>query len=181
MADNLSISTAGGDETIGADEISSVKYPRNKLIFGADGANSGDVQLASTTVLGPLPVNAYPASDYVLVAGLAIAVEFGVISLTATGTLETPSATTKIRVLSLYCVFNETAANEIYTFKSGAAGTAISGAFGTRYTAAATGGFDITLPFNPAGWFETATGTLLELSLAGTTPIAEGMYTFIQV
>jgi len=50
MADNVLI-TPGTGETIGADEISSVKYQRIKLIHGADGVNDGDV--AATN---PLPV-----------------------------------------------------------------------------------------------------------------------------
>ncbi len=44
MADNVAI-TAGSGTTVGADEISSVKYQRVKLIQGADGVNDGDVRL----------------------------------------------------------------------------------------------------------------------------------------
>lgn len=50
MADNYTF-TEGTGTTAAADEISSVKYPRAKLIHGADGTNDGDV---STT--NPLPV-----------------------------------------------------------------------------------------------------------------------------
>lgn len=54
MADNviLNAPTSTGD-TIAADEISSAKYQRIKLIFGADGSNDGDV---STT-------NRFPVSS----------------------------------------------------------------------------------------------------------------------
>lgn len=50
MADNVDI-TAGTGTTVGADEISAVKYQRVKLIHGADGVNDGDVSKAN-----PLPV-----------------------------------------------------------------------------------------------------------------------------
>lgn len=50
MADNVSLNTMTGGDTVGADDISGVKYPRNKLIIGVDGVNDGDV--AATN---PLP------------------------------------------------------------------------------------------------------------------------------
>jgi hypothetical protein len=40
--DNVPI-TPGTGKTFATDEISTVHYPRNKLIFGADGTNEGDV------------------------------------------------------------------------------------------------------------------------------------------
>jgi hypothetical protein len=55
MAENVLITPGTGD-TVGADEISSVKYQRIKLIYGADGVNSGDV--SSTN---PLPTTANPS------------------------------------------------------------------------------------------------------------------------
>lgn len=50
MAENVLITPGTGD-TIGADEISSVKYQRIKIIHGADGVNAGDVATGN-----PLPV-----------------------------------------------------------------------------------------------------------------------------
>ena len=52
MADNVLV-TEGVGTTIGADEISSVKYQRVKVIIGADGVNDGDVASGN-----PLPVTA---------------------------------------------------------------------------------------------------------------------------
>jgi hypothetical protein len=52
MADNITV-TPGTGASIGADEISSVKYQRIKMILGADGTNDGDVSSAN-----PLPVTA---------------------------------------------------------------------------------------------------------------------------
>lgn len=43
MADNTILNTGSGGDTIGSDDISSVKYQRIKLIHGADGVNAGDV------------------------------------------------------------------------------------------------------------------------------------------
>lgn len=57
MADNFSY-TPGTGETGGADDIDGVKYPRVKLIHGADGTNDGDVSSAN-----PLPVDATGAGD----------------------------------------------------------------------------------------------------------------------
>jgi len=50
MADNIAV-TAGSGETVGADEISAVKYQRVKIIVGADGTNDGDVASGN-----PMPV-----------------------------------------------------------------------------------------------------------------------------
>jgi hypothetical protein len=52
MADNVAI-TQGSGTNIGADEISSVKYQRVKIIVGADGVNDGDVASGN-----PMPVSA---------------------------------------------------------------------------------------------------------------------------
>ncbi len=66
MADNLAV-TPGIGATVAADSISSILYQRIKLIFGADGVNSGDV--ASTN---PLPVYA-PAPVPTIAVGNASA------------------------------------------------------------------------------------------------------------
>lgn len=50
MADNVPVTTGSGI-SIGADEITGVKYQRIKLIHGADGVNAGDVASGN-----PLPV-----------------------------------------------------------------------------------------------------------------------------
>lgn len=58
MADNTALNTMTGGDTIGADEISAVKYQRMKIIIGADGVNDGDISSANpmpTTFSGSLP------------------------------------------------------------------------------------------------------------------------------
>ena len=51
MADNFIANAGAGGDTFGADDVGGVKFPRSKLIFGADGTNDGDVDAAN-----PLPV-----------------------------------------------------------------------------------------------------------------------------
>lgn len=68
----------------------------------------------------------------------------------------------KIRVHSLFLVAS---AAVTVRFESGASGTALTG----QMQLAANGGF--VLPFNPVGWFETATTTLLNLELSGVTSV----------
>lgn len=53
MADNLTLNTGTGGDTLAADDIGGVKYPRTKLTIGADGVDDGDVAAGN-----PLPVTA---------------------------------------------------------------------------------------------------------------------------
>ena len=69
----------------------------------------------------------------------------------------------KCRVVAVFLA-NTTA--QSLTFKSGAGGTAVTGAMAL----AALG--QLVLPFNPAGWFETAANTLLELAASGSTQVS---------
>lgn len=50
MADNVTI-TESGSTSVAADEISSVKYQRIKVVLGADGVNDGDVSSGN-----PMPI-----------------------------------------------------------------------------------------------------------------------------
>lgn len=52
MADNTTLSSGSGGDTIATDDIGSVKYPRSKIVIGADGVNDGDVSSAN-----PLPIS----------------------------------------------------------------------------------------------------------------------------
>ena len=52
MADNTVINTGSGGDTIATDDIGGTKYPRSKIVIGADGVNDGDVSSAN-----PLPVS----------------------------------------------------------------------------------------------------------------------------
>jgi hypothetical protein len=57
MADNFVANSGSGGSTFAADDITSVLYPRLKIIHGADGSNDGDVSTAS-----PLPVRVLPVA-----------------------------------------------------------------------------------------------------------------------
>jgi hypothetical protein len=73
MADNVTI-TAGTGTTIGADEISSVKYQRVKMIVGADGTNDGDVCTAN-----PMPIS--DAGGAITVDGTVAVTNAGITSI----------------------------------------------------------------------------------------------------
>lgn len=77
----------------------------------------------------------------------------------------------KIRVLSAFLV----AAGTVNTrFESGAAGTALTG----QMNLVANSGY--VLPYNPAGWFETADNTLLNLELSAGVSV-DGSLTYVEV
>lgn len=96
--------------------------------------------------------------------GVLSEVQYAVISQAATATLVAAQAAgVKIRIVGLVLV-NTTALSA--TFKSGAGGTALTGAM-----ALASLG-QLILPFNPTGYFETAAATLLELALSASTQVS---------
>lgn len=51
MADNVTLNSMTGGDTVAADDIGGVKFQRVKIVEGADGTNDGDVSSAN-----PLPV-----------------------------------------------------------------------------------------------------------------------------
>jgi len=85
--------------------------------------------------------------------------------------LAAQGAGNKIRVLSLFLV---SAGVVNVRFESGANGTALSG----QMPLVANTGF--VLPFNPAGWFETADNTLLNLELSAAVSV-DGAYSYVVV
>src|SRR5947199_9848416 len=94
-------------------------------------------------------------------------INFAVINqATTTALVAAQAAGVKIRVVSLFLV-NTTA--QTLTFKSGAGGTALTGAM-----ALAANGV-LVLPYNPQGYFETAAATLLELAASGSTQVSGGL------
>jgi hypothetical protein len=57
MADNFATNAGSGGSTFASDDITSVHYPRVKLVHGADGTNDGDISTAN-----PLPVRVLPVA-----------------------------------------------------------------------------------------------------------------------
>lgn len=80
-------------------------------------------------------------------------------------------ASRKIRVLAAVLV---AAGDVTVRFESGASGTALTGVMDLTTNS----GF--TLPYNPAGWFETAVNTLLNIELSAAVAVA-GSITYIEV
>ena len=55
MADNITLNSGSGGDSVGADDIGGIKFSRIKLIHGVDGTNDGDVALTNpypTTPVG---------------------------------------------------------------------------------------------------------------------------------
>ena len=174
MADNVSL--AG--KTFATDQVtrggSVVDVEIIKLGFGDNGSYVGDV---SRTV--PLPVDAFLNTGFLQNGSSQLVPKFAVINLTATGTIVPLVSGKKIRVLSLLMTIDLLTGDETYTFKSGAGGTAKTGALGD----ASGVGNVVTVEYSPSPWghFETASGSLLELSIAGTTPFADGSLVYVEV
>ena len=101
-------------------------------------------------------------------------VKYGVINVASSGdnTLQAAAgAGVKIRVLSMAYTCGGTVNVRI---ESGAGGTALTG---IQEWIAQTG---MVLPYNPAGWFETADNTLLNMELSAAVNV-DGCFTYVEV
>lgn len=102
------------------------------------------------------------AKDFI--GGHSLSPLYAVIDHATSGdnTLVAAVAGRKIRVLAL----NITAAGAVLVrFESAAGGTALTGQMSMAANA------EKTLPFNPAGWFETLAGELLNMELGGAVSV----------
>lgn len=118
-------------------------------------------------------VKSLVATDKMIGSGELLTPLFAAIAASGSGNNTIVAAVTskKIRVLALSMMASAAVNGK---FQSGAGGTDISG----LYYMAANGG--IILPFNPAGWFETASGVLLNLNLSSANAVG-GSLTYITV
>jgi hypothetical protein len=167
MADNFVANAGSGGSTFAADDISSVLHPRVKVEWGADGTAS------DASVAAPLPTQASLESNQMTAGGTICTPKFAAIAASSSGnnTLVAAVASKKIRVLSA----TFTAAGSVNAkFQSGAGGTDLTGLF---YMVVNTGG---VLPYNPAGWFETGSNTLLNLNLSAAVAVG-GCLSYIEV
>ena len=126
----------------------------------------GDYTTLRTDKFGNLKVTNLPDATSV--------VKFGVINDGSSGdnTLQAAAgAGIKIRVLAVMMVSDGAVDAR---FESGAAGTALTG----QMSLIANSGF--TLPYNPAGWFETADNALLNLELSSAVNV-HGCFTYVEV
>jgi hypothetical protein len=127
---------------------------------------------AGTALIGK--VSASPETSTIYDGSTALTPKFAVISASTSGnnTIVAAVASKKIRVLA-YNFIGAGAVNG--KFQSGASGTDLTG---LKYIAAAGGG--ICAPFNPAGWFETGSNTLLNLNLSGAVAVG-GELVYVEV
>ena len=167
MADNFVANAGTGGSTFASDDIGGTHYPRVKVSHGADGS-AVDQSLAA-----PAPVGASLESGQILVAGVPVTPKFAVIAASSSGnnTLVAAVAGKKIRVVGLWLISNGTVNVK---FQSGAGGTDLTG---LAYLVANAG---MVLPFNPAGWFETAAATLLNANLSAAIAVG-GSLAYIEV
>ncbi len=99
--------------------------------------------------------------------------QFAIIDGAASGdnTLVAAVSGKKIRVLSLFGVASGAV---VVRFESGASGTALTG----QMNVGANG--NVTMPFNPEGWFETVAAALLNMELGGAVSF-DGCLTYVLV
>ncbi len=115
-------------------------------------------------------------SDVIAVAGADAIPKFANIAVASSGdnTIISAVASNKLRVVAAFMI----AAGDVNAYFVDGANTAICGD--------GTNGMDLTsnsgfvLPFNPAGWFETASNQTLDLNLSGAIRVA-GCLTYIQI
>lgn len=140
--------------------------------------NIGDVDVlslpalpAGTNLLGR--VSSSDETSTIYNGTTAITPKFAVLDAASSGdnTLIAAVASKKVRVLSLFLV---SAGAVNVRFESGAGGTALTG----QMNLVANTGF--VLPYNPLGWFETASNTLLNLELSAAISV-DGSIVYAEV
>lgn len=168
MSDNFSANPGSGGATFGSDDIGGVHFVRQKLIHGADGTNDGDVSASN-----PLPVKASAETGAIYNGNTALVPKFAAIAASTSGnnTLVNAVTSKKIRVLALWLNANGSVNAKLQT---GAGGTDLTGLL---YCVANSG---MVLPFNPAGWCETAAGALLNLNLSAAIAVG-GSLLYVEV
>lgn len=138
-----------------------------------DSVDEGDVGAARMTLDRKVHVAAELESNAMRAGGTAVTPKFAVIDAATSGdnTLVAAVNPKKLRVLAAFLV---SAGTVNVRFESGAGGTALTG----QMNLVANTGF--VLPYNPVGWFETASNTLLNLELSGAVSV-DGSLTYIEV
>ena len=167
MADNFATNPGTGGSTFASDDIGGVHYPRVKPSWGADGSAT------DASVAAPMPVQASMESGQMTAGGTVVTPKFATIAASASGNNTIVSAVTSKKIRVLAAVFVSNGAVNV-KFQSGAGGTDLTGLF---YLAANGGA---ALPYNPAGWFETAVSALLNMNLSGAVGVG-GCLLYIEV
>lgn len=182
MADNVTLNQMTAGDTVGADDIGGVKFQRIKLIKGADGVNDGDVSSTS-----PLPVTGAPldnvndsiksvdSTDKLMNGTTELTPKYAIIQESSSGNnaVVAAVASKKIRVLAYNFIANGTVNAK---FQSDGGGTPVD-LTGLKYCVANVG---ICAPYNPKGWFESASGKSLDINLSAAVAIG-GELVYVEV
>lgn len=175
MADNVTLNSMSGGDAVAADDIGGVKFQRIKLVYGADGTNSGDVT----------PTNAFPIAqsqtNFVFSTANSTSANLAA-SATFTGTVET---VTQQQVISLLARADQPFTINVYQYQDGG-GTLL--VVQNTFTSAASTPFARSLPLNgnyvkvsiqntgasttTSLVLDTAYGTLPIATQSGNAPIA---------
>lgn len=137
-----------------------------------DSVDEGDIGAARMTLDRKIHVVVEHETNSVRNSGVAAVPAFVAIAAASSGenTLKSLVSSKKIRVVAMAIV--ATGAVNIY-FVSNTGGTVIFGGSTNKIALAANGGF--VLPYNPLGWFETASGENLIVNLSGAVAISGGL------
>jgi hypothetical protein len=158
--------------TPGTSEVLPIGFQADET--SPDSVDEGDIGCPRMSLDRKQYVIAHNETASVYQNGTARTPQFAAISGSTSGDntlVAAAGAGNKIRVLSLYLV---AAGTTTVRFESGAGGTALSGAMSL---VANTG---LVLPFSPAGHFETAANTLLNMELNAAVQVS-GSLTYIVV
>ena len=176
-ADTSALAGAVSGTEVQVDVVASLPAGTNAIgkLAANSGVDIGDVDVTSQPARAATTdtITAKIATDAIMNGTTALTPKFAVIDAATSGdnTIVAAVNPKKIRVLSVFLVAS---AAMTVRFESGASGTALTG----QMNLAANGGF--VLPFNPSGWFETASNTLLNLELSSANSV-DGSLVYVEV
>ena len=166
MADNTTLDTGTGGNVVRTVDHSSVHTPTTKLDIGG---TSAELLLGDASASVPVAQD----TSAILNGPTRLTPKFASFAVQTSGnnTLVAAVSGKKIRVLSLIAI-----GADVIAFESGADGTALTGDMDLASASA-----PLVLPFNPVGWLETASNTLLNMEIGtGGTDIS-GCLTYVEV
>lgn len=176
VLDNIDTQTATIDNTIFVDDAAFTEDTSSVNVAGA----VRDDEVGATAIVstdgdaGPLRMNMFGMLKTTEIWDATSEPKYAVIDAATSGDntlVAAPSAGIKIRILAAFMI---AAGTVTARFESGASGTAMSG----QMNLTTNSGF--VLPYNPAGWGETADATLLNLELSAAVSV-DGMLVYVLV
>lgn len=193
MANNIAV-TEGSGKSVASEDVGGVQFGLVKMVDASAGsstrtgvaANPFQVSLANHAA-NAVPVNVALTAAAALIGQVsasqetgtvyngttALTPKFAAIAASSSGNNTIVAAVTskKIRVLGLKLIANGTVNAK---WQSGASGTDLTG---LSYLVVNSGE---VLPFSPVGWFESASGVLLNLNLSGAVAVG-GHLIYVEV